>query len=74
MSIESAEWPLTPREKQVLGLLASTPMTLRQIAVSIGISVKTAEEHKANAYAKLGIHSRAELMLSDRATAPEATA
>ncbi len=62
--IEAHEDPyeqLTDREKHVLRLLAEG-RTSRQVAQELGIAVKTAAGHKANAMKKLGIHNRAELI------------
>jgi HD-GYP domain-containing protein (c-di-GMP phosphodiesterase class II) len=49
---------LTEREAQVIGLVAYGLPTKR-IAHLLGISVKTADRHIQNAYAKIGISSRA---------------
>jgi DNA-binding CsgD family transcriptional regulator len=49
---------LTDREAQVIGLVAHGLPTKR-IAHLLGISVKTADRHIQNAYAKIGISSRA---------------
>lgn len=49
---------LTDREAQVIGLVAYGLPTKR-IAHLLGISVKTADRHIQNAYAKIGISSRA---------------
>ena len=49
---------LTDREAQVIGLVAYGLPTKR-IAHVLGISVKTADRHIQNAYAKIGISSRA---------------
>jgi HD-GYP domain-containing protein (c-di-GMP phosphodiesterase class II) len=49
---------LTPRETEVVGLLARGLQT-KQIARSLGISVKTADRHIQNAYAKIGVSTRA---------------
>ena len=51
---------LTPRERQVLKLLAGG-MRPREIAQELAISVKTVEVHKQNLMNKLEIHSAAEL-------------
>jgi DNA-binding NarL/FixJ family response regulator len=50
---------LTPRERQVLGLIA-TGSTNRQLASRLGISEFTVEAHIANVYAKLGVRGRVE--------------
>jgi len=52
---------LTPRELDVLRLLARGN-TNRQIADLLGVSVRTAENHRANLMSKLGLNSRVELV------------
>jgi len=49
---------LTEREVEVIGLLARGLQT-KQIARALGISVKTADRHIQNAYAKIGVSTRA---------------
>jgi HD-GYP domain-containing protein (c-di-GMP phosphodiesterase class II) len=49
---------LTERETDVIGLLARGLQT-KQIARSLGISVKTADNHIQNLYAKIGVSTRA---------------
>jgi DNA-binding NarL/FixJ family response regulator len=49
---------LTEREAQVVGLLARGLQT-KQIARALGISAKTADRHIQNAYAKIGVSTRA---------------
>lgn len=49
---------LTEREAQVIGLLARGLQT-KQIAHSLGISVKTADRHVQNVYRKIGVSTRA---------------
>lgn len=49
---------LTEREAEVVGLLARGLQT-KQIARVLGISVKTADRHIQNSYAKIGISTRA---------------
>jgi DNA-binding CsgD family transcriptional regulator len=51
---------LSASEERVAGL-AAQGLTNRQVATRLAISQKTVEAHLARAYAKLGIHSRAEL-------------
>jgi two-component system response regulator NreC len=53
--------PLTPRETEVLGLLAAG-YTNREIAEELTLSVRTIESHRANLMGKLGLHSRVELV------------
>lgn len=52
---------LTPREREILQLLAEGKSN-KEIAVVLGISVKTAETHRANIMLKLNIHSIADLV------------
>ncbi|MFJ9370327.1 alpha/beta fold hydrolase [Nocardia sp. NPDC101769] len=52
---------LTRREREVLGH-AALGLSARDIATRLFIGERTAETHIANAYAKLGIASRAELI------------
>ncbi len=51
---------LTPRERRVAELAAS-PMTNRQIAQTLFVTIKTVETHLAAVYDKLAIRSRQEL-------------
>jgi two-component system response regulator NreC len=53
--------PLTPRESEVLQLIAQG-YTNRQIAETLTISVRTVETHRANLMDKLGLRSRVELV------------
>ena len=50
---------LTTRERQVLALVAEGK-SQKQIATSLGISVKTVGAHVQNVLSKLGLHSRVE--------------
>jgi len=54
-----AELGLTPREREVLGLVADGRSN-RQIAEELFISAKTASVHVSNILAKLGVANRAE--------------
>jgi HD-GYP domain-containing protein (c-di-GMP phosphodiesterase class II) len=49
---------LTEREAEVIGLLARGLQT-KQVARALSISVKTADRHIQNAYAKIGVSTRA---------------
>jgi HD-GYP domain-containing protein (c-di-GMP phosphodiesterase class II) len=49
---------LTEREAEVVKLLARGYLT-KQVARALGISVKTADRHVQNAYAKIGVSTRA---------------
>jgi DNA-binding NarL/FixJ family response regulator len=53
---------LTAREKQILYLLAEARSS-KEVAVILGISVKTAETHRANIMRRLDCHSVGELVL-----------
>jgi len=57
---ESTADPLTPRELQVLKLVAEA-YTNDQIADVLGISRKTVERHRENLMGKLGMRDRVEL-------------
>lgn len=57
--------PLTPQELAVARLVA-TGHTNRQTAAALVVSVKTIEYHLGNAYAKLGVTSRTQLVLALR--------
>jgi DNA-binding NarL/FixJ family response regulator len=54
------EDPLTPREREVLKLIAESRST-KQIAAALVISEKTVERHRENMLDKLGMHDRVEL-------------
>ena len=53
--------PLAPRERQVLQLVAEG-RTSKEIAVVLGVSVKTAESYRAHVMEKLDIHDTAGLV------------
>jgi DNA-binding NarL/FixJ family response regulator len=57
---EPPEDPLTPREQQIVKLIAESH-TNRQIAEVLTISEKTVETHRANILEKLGMRDRVEL-------------
>jgi two-component system response regulator NreC len=63
---EAASDPLSEREHEVLRLL-TLGQTNQQIAEKLGLSVKTAETHRADIMRKLGLRSRAELVRYARA-------
>ncbi len=54
------EDPLTPREQEVIKLVAESYST-RQIADALTISEKTVDRHRANILEKLGMHDRVQL-------------
>ncbi len=53
--------PLSPREREVLQLVAEGKTT-KEIAATLGISFKTAESHRSRIMAKLDIHETAGLV------------
>jgi DNA-binding NarL/FixJ family response regulator len=54
--------PLTPREREVVQLLAEGSST-KEVAVALGLAVKTAETHRSNIMRKLHLHSVSDLVL-----------
>lgn len=52
---------LTPREREVLQLLAEGKAN-KEIGVALGIAAKTAETHRTHIMAKLDLHSMSELV------------
>ena len=52
---------LTSREREIVQLLAEGRSS-KEVAVTLGISVKTAETHRANIMRKLELHSVSELV------------
>ena len=53
--------PLTPREHQILQLIAEGKTT-KEVAALLGVSVKTAESHRTRIMTKLDIHETAGLV------------
>ena len=53
---------LTPREREIVQLIAEGK-TSKEAAAKLGISVKTADAHRANVMRKLNLHSVADLAL-----------
>jgi DNA-binding CsgD family transcriptional regulator len=53
--------PLTPREREVLQLVAEGKRT-KEIAQLLGVSVKTAEAHRGRLMGKLEVHGTAGLV------------
>jgi two-component system response regulator NreC len=53
--------PLTPRERDVLALLARG-YTNAEVAAQLRVSLRTVEAHRANLRLRLGAHSRAEMV------------
>lgn len=52
---------LTPREREIVQMLAEGKSS-KEVAAVLGISVKTAETHRANIMRKLQVHSISELV------------
>ena len=61
-SDETEREVLTPREREIVQLLAEGKST-KEVAVALGLSVKTAETHRSNIMRKLSLHSISELVL-----------
>jgi len=59
---KSSRSRLTPREREILQLLAEGKSN-KEVASLLNISVNTAEAHRANIMLKLGFHSLAELIM-----------
>jgi DNA-binding NarL/FixJ family response regulator len=59
---EPARDRLTPREREVVQLLVEGKTT-KEVAVVLGMSVKTAETHRSNIMRKLNFHSVSQLVL-----------
>jgi DNA-binding NarL/FixJ family response regulator len=53
--------PLSAREREIVQLLAEGKSN-KQVAAALGISVKTAETHRANIMRKLHLHSTSDLV------------
>jgi DNA-binding NarL/FixJ family response regulator len=58
---EGADDPLTPRETEIVKLIAEA-RTTREIAAELVLSEKTVERHRTNILAKLGMRDRVELV------------
>jgi DNA-binding NarL/FixJ family response regulator len=59
--VPEAERTLTPREEEIVKLVAEAHTT-KQIAAILHLSEKTVENHRANAMRKLGMRDRVELV------------
>jgi DNA-binding NarL/FixJ family response regulator len=55
------EEPLSPREQEVLKLIAEAH-TNKEIAATLHLAEKTVESHRANLLRKLGMRDRVELV------------
>jgi DNA-binding CsgD family transcriptional regulator len=59
--IDTRRGRLTPRQREIVQLLAEGKSS-KEVAVALGISVKTAETHRANIMRRLDCHSVSELV------------
>src|SRR4030095_16732439 len=59
---ESKDTALTSREREVIQLVAEGKTT-KEVAAALGLSVKTADTHRANLMRKLKVHSVSQLVL-----------
>jgi DNA-binding NarL/FixJ family response regulator len=59
--LDDVESPLTPREREVVKLIAEA-YTNKEIAAILNLAEKTVESHRANVLAKLGMRDRVELV------------
>ena len=55
---------LTRRQREIAGLLSRTGLSYKEVASKIGISEGTMRKHVENVYRRVGVHSRAELMIA----------
>jgi len=60
-SAETSHRRLTPREREILQLLAEGKSN-KEVATVLGISAKTVEAHRANIMHKLGLHSMSDIV------------
>jgi len=58
---QSAKTRLTPRQREIVQLLAEGKSS-KEVATELGLSVKTAETHRANIMRRLDCHSVSELV------------
>jgi non-specific serine/threonine protein kinase len=56
----TADDPLTPREREIAGLIARG-MTNREIAAALFVGERTVESHVGNTFQKLGFSSRSQI-------------
>ena len=61
LNTDSAEDPLTPREREVLQLIAEG-QTTKEVATILGVSFNTAESHRNRIMKKLNVHETAGLV------------
>lgn len=64
-SMKSTAKNVTPREREVLGLLARG-MSYRGIATELGITAETVKKHLKNIYRKLKVSNKIEALMKFR--------
>lgn len=57
---------LTTRQREIASLLSETGLSYKQVASKLAISEGTMRKHVENVYRRIGVHSRAELMVALR--------
>ncbi|MBK9258245.1 MAG: response regulator transcription factor [Polyangiaceae bacterium] len=55
---------LTRRQTEIARLLSTTGLSYKEVASCLGISEGTMRKHAENVYRRIGVHSRAELMIA----------
>jgi DNA-binding NarL/FixJ family response regulator len=55
---------LTTRQREIADLLSRTGLSYKEVASQLAISEGTMRKHVENVYRRVGVHSRAELMLT----------
>jgi DNA-binding NarL/FixJ family response regulator len=55
---------LTSRQREIAGLLSRTGLSYKEVASKLAISEGTMRKHVENVYRRVGVHSRAELMVT----------
>ena len=61
----AATFRLTPREEEILALLAEG-LTASEVAEQLIIGLATAKSHMRSIYAKMGVHTQSDLILTLR--------
>ena len=55
---------LTTRQREIANLLSGTGLSYKEVAGCLRISEGTMRKHVENVYRRVGVHSRAELMIA----------
>lgn len=62
------KWGLTPRQEQILALMAERGLTSKEVGFELGISFKTVEVHVARFIERTGARTRTQaILMYDRA-------